>query len=101
MPGAKQQYPAESITRMGQFDCTRCKRWAEATGGRVVVASTSRGRRVRVTRRWQGVRCAGFVRLQLHRLSCPGGTEESLKNTDFTDVDHEAEDQMADRKMEL
>ena len=32
MPGAKQHYLAESITRMGQFD-TRYKRWAQATGG--------------------------------------------------------------------
>jgi len=100
MPGAKQQYLAESITRMGQFDCTRCKRWAQATGGRVVAPSTRRRGR-RVTRRWQGVRCTGSVRLRLQRLSCPGGTEESLKNTDFTDVNQEPEEQMAGRKMEL
>jgi len=41
IPGAKQHYLAESITRMGQFD-TRCKRWAQASGGKVLVARTSR-----------------------------------------------------------
>jgi len=85
MPGAKQQYLAEGITRVGHFD-TRCKRWAQNRWwqGNVVAPGTRRR-----TVGDETLRGSEMHWIRIHRMFCPGGTKEPM-NTDFTDVDQES-----------